>query len=234
MIEGEPKIEDSYGITEKRPFLKDGTSLTEIAKGGSVTVYDIGGDSKNVLKEYSQSQENIEWLFGKEQNLSAKEQSRILKKRQDFAQKYYDGLPDFVLKSQFFVANGSEGKPTVYEIQPKIEDYKPATLDSVDNIIEGLTAEQRESLTNELAFFIKRTKDFISGRNFPEGYEEFLSHIPDFQDGNVVITSDGKLRMMDTNTYIDINSREDQKDLFLSDIECFKTILSKIKKSIKK
>jgi len=231
---------------EERPFLGEGVLLSKIAKGGSVIVYDIdsktpdlnvGGErheGKNVLKEYSQSQKNIEWLFGPEQNPSAEEQSKILQKRQEFAQKYYDGLPDFVLKSQFLVEDGSEGKPTVYEIQPKIENYKPATLDNVENIIKGLTAEQRASLAKELTYFIKRSKDFITGRNFPEGYEEFSDHIPDFQDGNVVVTSDGKLKMMDTNTYIDLNSREDQKDLFLSDIECFKTMLSKIKKSIKK
>ena len=245
MREGESKPEEGIVMSpEKRPFLGESVSLSEIAKGGSVTVYDIhneksdadGGENKDkkVLKEYSQSQENVDWLFGSGQNPSAEDQSKILQRRQEFAQKYYDGLPEFVLKSQFLVADGTEGKPTVYEIQKKIEDYKPVTLANVENIIEGLTSEQRERLANELTYFIKRSKDFITGRNFPEGYEEFLTRIPDFQDGNVVVTSDGKLRMMDTNTYIDINSREDQKDLFLSDIECFKTMLRKIKKSVKK
>ena len=145
----------------------------------------------------------------------------------------WDEARDYLLAQQEQQEKLTE-KPTVYEIQSKMEDYKPATLANVENIIESLTTEQRASLANELASFIKRSKDFISGRNFPEGYEEFLSHIPDFQDGNVVVTSGGRLRMMDTNTYIDLNSRENQKDLFLSDIECFETMLRKIKKSIKK
>jgi hypothetical protein len=189
---------------------------------------------KMVLKEYFRSQEKIDFLFGQGKKPTAEEQAKILERRQEFAQKYYDGLPELVLRSQFFVAESSNGGPTVYEMQPKIENYKPATLANVENIIEGLSQEQRTNLSKDFAYFIKRTKDILNGRNFPEGYDDFLSRIPDFQDGNVVVTSDGKLRMMDTNTYIDINSREDQKDLFLSDIECFRIMLSKIKKYGKK
>lgn len=221
---------------DTKDFLKEDMSLSYLDEGDFVSVEEFklkkekeGDESKFVLKEYDL--EEIEDLF-EDRGLSLEEKAKILKRRQEFTQKFYDGLPSIVVKSQFILGGGSNNQATIFEIQDKISDYY--TIDESDKIVQELNIQQKESLMKELDYFITRTGDFLHQRNdtFPGGYEEYYSCFPDIHSDNLVITSDGHLKMIDTNMYKNLWEEDATLDEAEKNLNAFKLFRGIISRSI--
>ncbi len=194
---------------EGKPFLSDNIHLANFAegKGDFVTVKELknkiadpslGGEGKFVLKEYNK--DPVSDLFA-QKNLTLEKMASLLKRRQEFTRAYYKELPELVVESQFLIAEGENGQPTIYEFQEKLNNFHETSSEGIDNIVKSLDHEQKEVLIKELRYFVERTNDFIEQKNLPEGFEEYESFFPDLGEQNLVVTADGHLRVIDTNMY---------------------------------
>ena len=188
-----------------KDFIKDNISLSNLSKGDFVSVEEFkvnkekqSDEKRSVIKEYDLS--SIDDLF-RDKNLSLEEKAHILKRRQEFTQKFYSDLPSVVVKSQFILGRGSNNQSTIFEVQDKVNDYY--TTDEDGKIVRELNIQQKENLVRELEYFITRTYDFLNQKDeaFPESYDEYHSFFPDVHVNNLVVTSECHLRIIYTNMY---------------------------------
>ena len=222
--------------------------FSQLDEGSFVEVFDIHkndnpsvlGEKKFIIKKYKK--ENLKELS--EGDMSTEETLNLLRRRYFFTKEFYKELPDLVLRSRFFIGKDEDGSETIFDVQQKIENYKgiDSVLDQGFNpkgneveVFSRLFKEQLQTLRSELIIFINRTKDFLTGNSFPEGYSDFSSRAFDFNSGNVVITSEGHLSIIDTNIYKNLWEEESTFEQFehsLADLENVLKILElKIKNS---
>lgn len=120
----------------------------------------------------------------------------ILKRRQaELVGHLETALPDAVLKSEFFLAPDANGQFSIYELQEKIPSHLDiATLNQQD--LSSLSVEQRTRTRTQLEALLPRIEALINKDDVSPFYQRFL---PDLSYGNVAVTSQGDLKMYDTN-----------------------------------
>lgn len=144
----------------------------------------------------------------------------LLKLRQQFLQNYFKDLKDFVTSSQF-VIGGMLDDPTIYEFQKKID----AVL-SVDDIVKSetlpspedterfntgwakLTESARATLKSQLSD-LSMLAETMPRRGMIESdkFYKFKYHVVDLVGkNNVLIDSNGKLHLIDTNFLVNLQN----------------------------
>lgn len=120
----------------------------------------------------------------------------ILKRRQAELMSYLgDALPGAVLKSEFFLAPDASGQFNIYELQEKIPSHLDvAKLNQQD--MSSLSAEQKTNARAQLEALLPKIEALIKKDNLPAFYQQFL---PDLNYGNVAVTTQGDLKLYDTN-----------------------------------
>ncbi len=120
----------------------------------------------------------------------------ILKRRQAELMSYLEAtLPGAVLKSEFFLAPDVNGQFNIYELQEKIPSHLDiAKLNQQD--LSGLSAEQKTSARTQLEALLPKIEGLIKKDRLPAFYQQFL---PDLNYGNVAVTTQGDLKLYDTN-----------------------------------
>jgi len=166
---------ESSGPRKDRKFDK-------IDDGGFVNVYNVAErfstqkaaeykEKGLVLKEYRRTEEGFGKysLFEEEMIDDSDDLVHHLRKRHDFTKEFYNEMPDLVLRSRYFVGKGQDGKPTVYDLQKLLDDFRPVTgdieiegwplganladLDAEEiegKILEGLSEQQRKTLRDSI------------------------------------------------------------------------------------
>lgn len=235
----------------EKQFLRKGLSLADIAKEGSfVTVRELekypelsdikseGQSQKFVIKDYSEA--DLSQLFDG-RNFSHVQQASILRARQEFTKNLYDQLPNLVVESKFFVAEGSYGEPTVYELQPLISNHKNTSLEFNQDkkslkkeLLGSFSKEQLIILETELTYFIIKTREFLKG-NWPklQDPQKLSGFFLDIAAGNLVITPDGHLKVIDTNKFHDLSFEDNTRDAYEYSVGDLEIILESVREMLK-
>lgn len=119
----------------------------------------------------------------------------LLKERQKQLDRYLaDVLPNAVVKSEFLVAQDDQQEFSLYEIQEKISDY--VDLETIgDAHIKQFSQEAKQRLRTQLEGLIEKPQALARDKNHPY-YKYFL---PDLNQTNIAITSQGGIKLFDTN-----------------------------------
>ncbi len=120
----------------------------------------------------------------------------ILKRRQAELMSYLEAaLPGAVLKSEFFLAPDASGQFNIYELQEKIPSHLDiAQLSQRD--LSSLSVEQRTRARVQLETFLPKLEALIKKEDVSLFYQRFL---PDLHYQNIAVTTQGDLKMYDTN-----------------------------------
>ena len=189
-------------MNEERPgpeFLDPEIKAQYLDKGSTVEVQELENlpaevrdriPEGYVIKEYFTKHDNGESKLLDSPLAIAK----TLRQRQDGFQEYYgQELPDLVVKSNFVIGRNRDGEETIFEIQPKVNMWRDAVYAfGVRAGWEELKPEAQARAIQELEAFTRRTRALVDDPAKPE--------LPDiFGAYNLLLTAEGKLRMIDTN-----------------------------------
>lgn len=136
----------------------------------------------------------------------------ILKKRQSETGRFFGKDVEggsFVVKSEFLVGKKEDkaGNPFLglYEVQEKIVGESFTSLfhrQKLEIFLNSLDEETKQKLKSNLLIFKEKLAHLITGSEDPV----FSKHFPDLNFGNVFLTLDGKVKIVDTNMFLKINS----------------------------
>ncbi len=152
-----------------------------------------------VIKEYREDSiegENASYLFGSlEQDLTVRNKLVLLSERQKLIATHFIDIDGLVPDSQFYYHQES----TIFEIQPKIDgvafmDFIKST-DMQDQL--ALPEPQFIKLLERLDQFVQRAEQPLSQAYIPELFQAWI----DLSGrDNLIITPQGDIRLVDTNT----------------------------------
>lgn len=228
---------------ERHPFLRIPPSREHIKEGTYTRVYEVQGGptGDSVLKEYKPDE--FDSLFD-EGPVSIHEQARELQKREQTVSELYSQLPQLVVPTDFFIAKNAEQVETIYAFQTRLRDFIPLfdetyadswedgsyAMGKVFGEIRKLPIPEQRRLLDELRYFLERTIEIRSGINLPPDYLEYAwqVRVPDFTHGNLVITREGDLRMIDTNYFNDLNASDEAVEEFWDVIPVFEKLIHEL------
>lgn len=185
-----------------------------------------------VLKEYNAggvvNDEKETRLFGPEaSSMTLLEKATILRDRQRAIHEFFaTELPDLVVKSDFLIGQGPDGRPHMYELQENI----PKGFDVLrheEQIAEWLNSsapEIRQQAIEQLQRFIDR------GDGLPDQQENEVLRdkvIDLIGTNNLLLTQKGELRLVDTN-YLFAKSDPRMYDSYAEKIEKLREFVQSI------
>lgn len=150
--------------------------------------------------------------------------AREHKKRQEFHEQYFaDSLPSLVVKSQFIVGEKEPGAaPHVYEIQPKVDfayrfHYLSGLRDDMSGAEESRIAAQYMILHIEERFDREQVRSIGRQLSVLKIKLEYLllenKKIVDiFTPGNLGVTVDGTVKLIDTDHLFDAEKKVERRD----------------------
>lgn len=215
MSESLPKFLDPR--IQKKSFYRGGS----IREGALTSVSAIGVSpdlseplpAGYVLKEYNfptkswKDSESLNIGFGIN-NIDSLENLQkmgsVLRRRQVEAERYFsDGLPDFVEPKQIIIGENRSGERRLFEVQKEIKGVSLGHY--FEPLLEKLTLEQAHILQIEIKILIDKLM-------YIDKDEYYSENVLDLGSGNVFLTEDGHLRLIDTN--IESSSRAPEQILF--------------------
>lgn len=126
-------------------------------------------------------------------SLSLHQKAEILQNRQKKAKAFFKGeMPEFVLESQFFIAEDQDHEPHVFELQPEVKGKLMFDFLSAD--ISLLNEEQRNTLVTELRHLLSAVQRLIS-----QYKDDNVKYLPDISISNIMIDHSGSIKLIDTN-----------------------------------
>lgn len=167
------------------------------------------------------------------------QQMEILKRRAEFLKAFYKkDFPNLLIEQRFMLEEDENGNSQIVELREKVENYSPvidcppsgdffrkgefeaATLRNF--VTSGkYTDSQLRSIATTIRKFTQRSRDLLktikdpSAVDFPDGFEDFRGILPDINGyHNLVITSEGDLKMIDTNQCYKLDKSNDDDPLY--------------------
>lgn len=218
---------------KKPDFLSQGTSIESIALRGKQgkNVFELTNLPESIKKKFPQGVVIRQMPYGRDTlkragiffkmanpELAQKEQSseqlsaliRFFEDQQDFISDWYsDELPNLVAKAEFIMEKNKPLEDThIYEVMPKIDiafsladNYTGRETDATQELISDIQDTFKKDvwpdIVRQLKIFVKKTRDLRE------------QHKIDFDPnpGNLVLTADGQLILLDVDRIMHVESK---------------------------
>lgn len=205
---------------EERSFLRKDIRSVPLGDGGFVEAFSLQSErgENTVLKEYREEELKNLILEKDEVPSSLEGYIELLRKREQEVAELYPRLKSFVVPTSYFIASGKNGKPAIFAIQERIgstdTNWPAYVLQEVKEQALALPAEKRKALAEDLRYLTQRSEELVFGKSVQEGYQSYghEKRVPDILHGNIRLSAEGDLRIIDTNMFLDLNW-DDEGDL---------------------